>query len=358
MAEANHDAAAPHGGTRHRGPHPLPLFLALATEVCGGDGARLARVLAGLRRYQQAPPPAPRPPHRQVAAAGGVTLRAAGDAAATRTVVVVPSLINAPDVLDLAAGNSLLAHLAGKGLRPLLVDWGTAPDLPLDRLVAEHLVPLVATAAEPGPVALLGYCLGGTLALGVAAALPGRVDRVALLATPWHFTGYGEAARAELAQWWQRTAPLATGLGALPMDLLQPAFWQLDREALVAKYERYADLPEGAAASAFVTLEDWANSGAPLGLATARDLAETLFAQDATGRSAWRVAGQTVDPARLGIPILDVIAARDRIVPAATSLSAAGVGTALPLAAGHVGMIVGSAAPGSLWAPLAGWLAA
>ena len=39
-------------------------------------------------------------------------------------VLVVPSLINRAYILDLAPGNSLLRHLAGAGLRPLLVDWG------------------------------------------------------------------------------------------------------------------------------------------------------------------------------------------------------------------------------------------
>jgi polyhydroxyalkanoate synthase len=45
--------------------------------------------------------------------------------------LVVPSLVNRGYVLDLAAERSFLRHLAGRGIRPLLVDWG-APG-PLER---------------------------------------------------------------------------------------------------------------------------------------------------------------------------------------------------------------------------------
>jgi len=54
--------------------------------------------------------------------------------------------------------------------------------------------------------------------------------------------------------------------------------------------------------------------------------------------------------------VLDVIAGRDRIVPGETALSVGGVGTALRLDSGHVGMIVGRRAPEMLWGPLARWL--
>jgi polyhydroxyalkanoate synthase subunit PhaC len=266
---------------------------------------------------------------------------------------MVPSLINPPTVLDLAAGNSLVDALAGAGLRPLLVDWGATDPGGLETMITERLVPLVEQL--PGPVALAGYCLGGTMALAAAARLGTRVSRLALLATPWHFSAYGEA-RTGLAGWWQGAEPAASALGAVPMDLLQPAFWALDSDGLAAKYARFADLPDGPEATAFTTLEDWSNTGQPLSLAAARDLAETLFRDDASGRGQWQIGGQPVDPAGLDMPILDIIAGRDRIVPPAAALTTAGPGTALHLDAGHVGMVVGGRAPELLWRPLAGWL--
>ncbi|MBU6165931.1 MAG: alpha/beta hydrolase [Alphaproteobacteria bacterium] len=308
--------------------------------VCGDDRARLARVLAGLARYQQAPLPPPRPPWPIVAQVGGVALRCG--AASGRPLVLVPSLINAPDVLDLGPGQSLCAHLAAAGFQPLLVDWGAQPEaLGLAALVEQRLVPLIA--ALGGPVPMIGYCLGGTLAL--AAARAGVASRLALLATPWRFGGYGGAGQAALAAWWQAAGPVAQPLGVVPMDLLQPAFWSLDPAALVAKYERLAGAAPAAVAG-FARLEDWANGGAPISLAAAADLAG-LFEAGATG------LGGTDVPA---IPLLDVVAMADRIVPAAAALTDAGDARRLEIMGGHVGMVVGGRARELLWEPLTAWL--
>ncbi|NJC10052.1 alpha/beta fold hydrolase [Polymorphobacter fuscus] len=269
-----------------------------------------------------------------------------------RPVVIVPSLINPPDILDLAPGNSLTDALAMAGLRPLVVDWGEPEGLGLADTVALRLVPLVAGLGAP--VALAGYCLGGTLAIAAATLLGPRVDRLALLATPWHFGGYDAPARDGLAAWWRGAEPLAEQFGAVPMDLLQPAFWSLDPAGLAAKYEAFA--ASDADPRAFVQLEDWANGGVPLSITATRDLAETLFAADASGRGDWTIAGTRIDIAHLACPVLDILAGHDHIVPPATALTSDGPGTALRLDAGHVGMVVSRRAPALLWAPLATWL--
>ncbi|WP_235927721.1 alpha/beta hydrolase [Sandarakinorhabdus rubra] len=337
------------GPGRARGPHPLPLFLATVQGVCGDDRARLARVLAGLARYQSAPPSPPRTPWPEIARVGGVTLRAMpgrSRASGGAPLVLVPSLINPPDVLDLAPGQSLAAHLAAAGWRPLLVDWGAAPEpLGLTALVRDRLVPLLAALGRPVP--LVGYCLGGTLALAAARDGAGTwASRVALLAAPWRFGAYGEG-RAALGQWWRQAQGIATPLGVVPMDLLQPAFWALDPAALAAKYEKLTSTDD-AALTGFARLEDWANGGAPLSLAAAADLA-ALFETGATG-----IGGDAVPR----LPILDVVAMRDRIVPPAAALTAPGDAGRLEVDGGHVGMVVGGRAREMLWEPLAQWLGA
>jgi len=335
---------------RARGPHPLPLFLALAAQQSRTDIARLSRILAGVRAYQAHGHARTLAAMPEVARVGGVRLRDYGGSGPP--VVVVPSLINPPHVLDLAANNSLLRWLATQGVNPLLVDWGSPGpgEMPLDLggYVTERLTTLIASVS-PRP-ALLGYCLGGTLAIAAAALVP--VRRVALIAAPWRFDGYGADARAAIAALWQRSAPVAHALGSFPIDLLQPAFWQLDPAGLVAKFERFPTL-DPASAAAFVALEDWANTGPPLTLGVATEMFERWFSDDCPGTGRWRVGGSVIDPARLNIPILDIVSTSDRIVPAA---AACGAGTPLPLAMGHVGMVMGSRARAQLWEPLATWL--
>ena len=322
----------------------------MMTRLCADDPARLRAVLTGLRRYQAAPAAVPRAAAPEIARIGSVSLKDHGGDGPT--VILIPSLINPANVVDLAPGNSLLAGLAARGLNPVLVDWGETAPLGIEALITERLVPMIIGLNRP--VALAGYCLGGTLALAAATLLGPAVTRVALLATPWHFTGYG-VARARLADWWTRTEPLASQLGVLPIELLQPAFWALDEAGVAAKYARLASAPE-ADIAAFAALEDWSNTGAPLSLATARTLAIDFYRDDVPGRRAWRIAGTRIDPAKLAIPILDIIASRDRIVPPGAALSTLGIGTPLPLDAGHVGMVVGGRAPQMTWQPLADWL--
>ncbi len=324
--------------------------MALFAKVCAEDRDRLARALAGVRAYQAHPYVRSMAGVPEVARIGGVALRDYGGTGPD--VVVVPSLINPPTVLDLAAHNSLLRWLATQGVRPLLVDWGDGVqerDLGLAGMVVERLVPLIA-GLDVRP-ALAGYCMGGTMALAAAALTP--VTRLALLATPWRFGGYDDERRAAVAAHAAATLPLASRLGALPMDLLQPTFWALSPEEVVAKFEAFAALdPANPVAAAFVALEDWASDGPPLSLPVAREMF-SLFAGNATSAGEWQVGGTAIRPETLGIPILDVVATRDRIVPAATAL---GLGERIDIDGGHVGMVVGSRGRALLWEPLARFL--
>jgi polyhydroxyalkanoate synthase len=336
------------------GPRPLPLFLDMLRRETAASPERATAALAGLRRYQEAPRPARRArPVRY--RRGAARLRDGARGSDAPPVVLVPSLINPPWVLDLAPGHSLVAHLAAAGFHPWLLDWGTprAADAGLDLAghVTRRLLPLLARL-DRAPL-LVGYCLGGTLALAAAAALPpGRIAGVATIATPWHFGGYDAPARTALAQLWAHVAPGCRALGVVPMEVLQTAFWQLDPARTIAKYAAFATMPPDAAAR-FVLLEDWANAGAPLSYAAGADLFEALFAADRTGRGAWRVGTASVAPAALRCPTIEFVSLTDRIVPAATAI---GLPARHDVDAGHVGMMVGSRARTLLWDPLTDWL--
>jgi polyhydroxyalkanoate synthase len=261
-------------------------------------------------------------------------------------------VINPPAVLDLSPARSLLAPLAAHGHRPLLLDWGSPTaaerDLSLAGHVERFLLPLLAGLGEPA--ALVGYCLGGTIATAAAALHP--VRGLALVASPWRFAGYPAATLAALDDFWTSVAPTADALGLLPMELLQAAFWQLDPARTIAKYARLADATDEALVG-FVRLEDWANDGPPLPFATARELFDDLYGTNSTGRGRWVVAGRAIDSAALAVPVLDIASTTDRIVPASAAL---GRGRRIELALGHVGMMVGGRAEAALWRPLERWL--
>ena len=295
-----------------------------------------AAALEGLARYEQASRTGRTARRPVVATEGPASLRDCGGTG--RPVLLVPSLINPPDILDLDEEVSLASAVAAMERRALLLDWG--PARPRDGLdlaghVEELLIPLLRGVGEP--CALIGYCLGGTMAIAAANLTP--VERVATLAAPWRFSAYPSDGLDALARLWEASKGSAAQFGVLPMEVLQSAFWSLDPRRTVAKFARFADLAEGSGeARRFVVLEDWANEGEPLPVPAARELIEDLFGQDVTGEGRWRVGGRIVTD-RLDRPVLNVTAANDRITPAASSPGE----TSVQVDSGHVGMVVGSA---------------
>lgn len=313
--------------------------------------------MAGLSAYQRAPRAPASPPRPIVASAAGTALRDhRGPASAGPPIVFVPSLINPPRVLDLSPDNSLISWLAGRGHWPLLVGWGepapTDRHLDIGGHVTDRLLPLIAALPEP-PV-LVGYCLGGTMAMAAAQLAP--VAGLAMIAAPWRFSGFSDAARGDIADLWTAAEPACDRLGLMPMEVLQTGFWRLDPQRTLDKYARFAALDaDSDAAAAFVALEDWSNQGAPLTYAAGRELFDDFYDADLPGTGRWRVGGRAIDPTALTCPAVEFVSAGDRIVPAASSAM-------LPdrrvLGAGHVGMVVGSRAHEQLWAPLDDWLSA
>ncbi len=319
-----------------------------------------ASLLAGIRAYR-------RHPWRREATAlpvlwaeGGSRLLDYGGEGVT--VLVVPSLVNRADILDLMPEASMLRFLAGQGVRVLLLDWGEPGRVERGFGLTDYIAGRLERAlrAVDGPVVLVGYCMGGLLALGVALRQPGRVKALGLVATPWDFWAE-EAGRARaLGALLPGLEPLLGVTGALPVDALQALFAALDPFAIAEKYRGFAALdPESGRARRFVALEDWLNDGIALAAPVAREVLGQWYGANAPARGEWRVAGEVVEPGRLGMPAFLAIPARDRIVPPASALALA---KSLPgalvhgAAAGHIGMVAGQGAEKALWLPLLRWI--
>lgn len=298
----------------------------------------------------------------------GATHRAARRRGA-RAVLVVPSLINRWEVLDLTLEKSLLRAMAAHGLRPYLVDWGT-PDgderrFDLTAYVArlERALAFLARRARRAP-AVMGYCMGGTLGVALAARQPRRVAGLALLAAPWDFHA-DRTGHAFMLSAGPLLAEMADRIGELPVDVLQTLFWSLDPWLAVKKFGRFLGMdPQSQSAREFVLLEDWLNEGAPLAGPTARECLMGWYGDNLPGRGQWTVGGRRIVPRRVNVPALVMIPSGDRIVPpmSAAALAEPGRGfgmvTRYDLPLGHIGMVVSGRARALCWTPLLDWLGA
>ena len=360
-------------------PSPLASALqSLAPELQSADDAallealtreghrRLGHFLDGVLGYRRHPS-GRRPSDRPVLWREGTTLlrdyRRGGDAAAPR-VLVIPSLVNRYYILDLEPEVSFLADLARRGYAPFVVDWDApGPEeqgFDLTRYIAGRLEgALDAVRREPGgPLIVVGYCMGGDLALALALRRQKDIAALACLATPWDFHADGETQARLIGAIGRSMDPLFQLLGEMPVDALQSLFASLDPLSILAKFRRFADM-QGDQARKFVALEDWLNDGVGLAAPVARECLTQWYGENSTARGQWLIAGQPVRPEALSLPALAVVPAADRIVP---PKSAMGLAQRLPRceimtpAAGHIGMMVGGSARAKVWDPLDGWL--
>ena len=287
----------------------------------------------------------------------------------TRAVLVVPSLINRWEVLDLTQEKSLLRAMAAAGLRPYLVDLGTPDDeergFDTTAYVArlERALAFVVKRARRAP-AVLGYCMGGTLTVALAARKPRRVAGLALMAAPWDFHA-DRTGHAFLLSMGPLLAEVADKVGELPVDILQTLFWSLDPWLAVKKFSRFIGMdPKGEHAKEFILLEDWLNGGAPLAGPTARECLVDWYGNNTTGSNKWVVAGRRVVPAKIKVPSLVMIPSGDRIVPPLSAAALAdpkkGLKNArrIDLPLGHIGMVVSGRARELCWTPLIEWISA
>ncbi len=337
-----------------------PIATALDRELRQRAGA----FLAGVERYRHHP-------YRRALAdppllwQEGTTRLLDYGRASDPALLVVPSLINRAYILDLAPATSLMRHLAGQGVRPLLVDWGAPGELErgfgLTEYVAGRLEAALdaATAAADGPVGVMGYCMGGLLALALAARRRRDVAALALLATPWSFhaerAGHAKLLGALAGALMLACAPVRE----VPVDVLQALFTAADPLVAMRKFSRFGAQADGPAAAHFVAVEDWLNDGVPLALEVAHECLAGWYGADEPGQGLWRIAGRAVRPQEVAQPALVVVPSHDRIVPPASAeavVPALPKGERLVPSLGHIGMIVGRTAPAEVWRPMTRWL--
>lgn len=351
---------------------------ALMTAVTQEALARLNTFMIGIRAYQQseAAPPA-REEIEIVWQQGTTRLLDYAPSSSGPVVFVVPSLVNRFAILDIDQDCSFLRYLADQGLRPLVVDWDEPGDeekeFDLDAYMTVRLEPMldvVQRLANGQGVHLLGYCMGGVLALALALRRAEDVTSLALMATPWDFSvgGVGGVPAAttpvgrlflQKALEWQ---PYFEELGTVPPALLQMVLTGFQPLQILQKFMRFAALPKGAEEMRrFVLTEDWLNDGVALTTRVAQECLRAWYANNALATLSWKSVGEILDPRALSIPTYVLIPQHDRIVPPESALPLTALIKDVTLhqpATGHIGLMAGTRARDEVWAPYVTWLRA
>lgn len=282
-------------------------------------------------------------------------------------VVLVPSLINRSYILDLEPDRSMVAALSAAGHPTYLVDWGVPAAEDADEDVEYVLMTLLRRSirracrhAGSSQAVVLGYCQGGVLSAMLAALEPDLFAGLILLNAPFRFSEGGRF--RNLVQ--ERVVDVEQGLvdGLVPVETMQAAFKLLDPMGNWTKFLGIeAAQGQPARMARVLARERWLEETVPLPAAFARDFIRHTYQEDRLLEGSWRVGGRLVDLGRITCPVLVVAAERDFIAPLASALPVADAVssddvTVEVLPTGHIGCVVGSAAPRILHPLLDRWL--
>ncbi len=339
-----------------------PALDGVLAQLCV-DRARTC--IAGIKLYQQHTATRSVPEAPIVWRSGTTCLRDYGGVPDATPVLVVPSLINRFDILDLDSDHSFLRTLAAQGFRPLVIDWGVPGEdeifFTLTDYVTKRLIPALDRIAPNGKKAhLIGYCMGGLLALALANRVPEKISSLTLLATPWDFHQPNNARAAQMTALLDHVEPILQSTGLLPIDIIQSLFTWYQPTQSLQKFSAFSDMDlSSSAARHFVLLEDWLNDGVPLTAPVARETLGGWYRDNQTAHMQWTIDGCIIDPRKLTLPTYIVVPGKDRIVPPE---SARPLATLIPNSTfvepmmGHIGLMASRTAPTQVWRSLFEWL--
>ncbi|MEL6977528.1 MAG: alpha/beta fold hydrolase [Pseudomonadota bacterium] len=323
--------------------------------------------LDGMAAYQAAPPlRRPAEPPAVWRAGAARLLDYGGETEDAPALLVLPSLVNGPWILDISRARSFLRGLRRRGLRPLLLDWGDPSreernfDLGayVERRAAPALERAAALTGQPR-IGLLGHCMSGALAAATAARRPERVERFALMAAPWRFAPLRppEGAQPRRRELQQLIEACGAVFGGVPSDILNTLFFLRDPLQATRKFPQFAKKGRNSdVGRRFVAIEDWLGHGPRLAAPAAKTLFLDWGLDDALYHGRWIAEGALFQPRAAAAPALVIASASDTVAPYDSVAAAA---DALPNArllkpgGGHVGMLVGRGAEAALWDPVA-----
>ncbi|MDF1747735.1 MAG: alpha/beta fold hydrolase [Alphaproteobacteria bacterium] len=275
-------------------------------------------------------------------------------------------MVNRAYILDLQQEHSFARHLAQAGHPVFLLDWDAPGPIEQTFDLGDYVARLrrgIKACSElcGTPIAAIGYCMGGNLALAASLGVQDHVDTLVLMATPWDFHADRPDQSQALAALLPGLEPGMARSKELAVDILQGLFAGLDPMLAVRKFIAFAERdPDSVTAQSFVALEDWLNDGVPLSAPVARDCIAGWYGENSTAQGNWRIDGLPVDPQQWSKPTLALVPASDRIVPPSSAHAlAAKIPRCLELvpSVGHIGMVTARNAPTEVWAPILNFLA-
>jgi polyhydroxyalkanoate synthase subunit PhaC len=272
-------------------------------------------------------------------------------------------LIGRWTMTDLQDDRSLVRNLLNLGLDLYVVDWGNPSRadryLTLDDYITGYLDDCVAEIARRAGVEkvnLLGVCEGGVFTTAYAALYPEKVNTLVLTITPVDFHAdmvENREGHGFINLWTRSLEPedvdrLIEANGNLPGEFMGAVFNLMTPMRSMMKYnwDMLEVVDDEKRLLNWLRMEKWIADRPDHPGEAAKQWLKDLYQQNKLVKSEWELDGRRVDLGRITMPVLNVYAKDDHIIPPATSRALGGKVHSsdykeLGLPGGHVGVFVG-----------------
>ncbi|MCP3672402.1 MAG: class III poly(R)-hydroxyalkanoic acid synthase subunit PhaC [Gammaproteobacteria bacterium] len=282
--------------------------------------------------------------------------------------LIVYALVNRPYMTDIQEDRSTIRNLLAAGQDVYLIDWGY-PDgadrsLTLDDYINGYIdrcVDVICQRHCMQQLNILGICQGGTFSLCYSAIHPDKVKNLVAMVTPVDFKTPGNL----LSSWVQHVDIdlLVDTLGNIPGELLNWTFLSLKPFSLGGqKYVNVVDvLNDEARLKNFLRMEKWIFDSPDQAGETFRQFIIDFYQKNGLVEGNVQIGEHLVDLKQLTMPVLNVFAEQDHLVPPDASRALAKqVGTEdyteLSFPGGHIGIYVSGKAQKEVTPAIAAWL--
>lgn len=294
-------------------------------------------------------------------------------------VLIAYGLIGRWTMADLQDDRSLVQNLLKLGCDVYVVDWGNPSRadrfLTLDDYIGTYLdacVDEIRDRSGSDKISLLGICEGGVFTTCYAALHPEKLRALVLTITPIDF--HGDKSGAKLGHgfinlWARSLDPdeidrMIEAHGNLPGEFMGAVFSLMTPMRSMLKYnlDMLEVVDDPAKLLNFLRMEKWIADRPDHPGEAAKQWLKDFYQANKLINNEMKLCGRTVDLGNITMPVLNVYAQEDHIVPPATSTALKDkVGSKdyseLALPGGHVGVFVGGRSQKLLGPGIADWLA-
>lgn len=283
--------------------------------------------------------------------------------------LIVYALVNRPYMTDLQENRSLVRGLLQSGLDVYLLDWGY-PDradryLDLDDYINGYLdrcIDALRNRHGVDKVDVLGICQGGTFSLCYSALHGEKVRNLITMVTPVDFHTADDMLSA-----WARHVDIDAAVeahGNIPGELLNWTFLTLKPYRLMG--QKYVDLVDKLddyeQVQNFIRTEKWIFDSPDQAGEAFRQFVTDFYQKNKLIRGEVTIGGQRVNLKNLTIPILNIYATEDHLVPPPASKALRQyVGTKdyqeLAFRGGHIGIYISGRSQKEVPPAIGQWIA-